>query len=101
MQQVSDWLDKLGLGQYAQRFADNGVGIAALPHLTDQDLKDLGVLLAHRRMILAALGELVPVTTTAAPPQLSNGLKTAPSVAKSPWCSRTSSGRQCYPRVWT
>jgi hypothetical protein len=23
MQRVSDWLEKLGLGQYAQRFAEN------------------------------------------------------------------------------
>jgi class 3 adenylate cyclase len=66
MQQVADWLEKLGLGQYAERFAENGISIAALPHLTDQDLKDIGVLLGHRRIMLAALGELVPVTTTAA-----------------------------------
>jgi class 3 adenylate cyclase len=66
MQQVADWLDKLGLGQYAECFAENGISIAALPHLTDQNLKDIGVLLGHRRIMLAALGELVPVTTAAA-----------------------------------
>jgi SAM domain (Sterile alpha motif) len=66
MQQIPDWLEKLGLGQYAQRFAENGISIAALPHLTDQDLTEIGVLLGHRRIMLAALGELVPVTTTAA-----------------------------------
>ena len=66
MQQVADWLEKLGLGQYAVRFAENGISIAALPHLTDQDLKDIGVLLGHRRITLAALGELAPVTTAAA-----------------------------------
>ena len=38
MQQIADWLEKLGLGQYAQRFAENGIDIAALPHLTDKDL---------------------------------------------------------------
>jgi class 3 adenylate cyclase/tetratricopeptide (TPR) repeat protein len=65
MQQVADWLEKLGLGQYAQRFAENGINTAALPHLTDQDLKDIGVLLGHRRIMLAALGELVPGATTA------------------------------------
>ncbi len=58
MQQVADWLWKLGLGQYAQRFAENGISIAALPHLTDRDLKEIGVLLRHRRIILAAIGEL-------------------------------------------
>ena len=55
MQQVSDWLEKLGLGQYAERFAENGISISALPHLSDQDLKDIGVLLGHRRIMLAVL----------------------------------------------
>jgi SAM domain (Sterile alpha motif) len=27
MQQVADWLEKLGLGQYAQRFAENGIDV--------------------------------------------------------------------------
>jgi class 3 adenylate cyclase len=58
MQQVSDWLEKLGMSRYAQRFAENGISIAALPHLTDQDLKEIGVLLGHRRIMLAAIGEL-------------------------------------------
>jgi hypothetical protein len=53
MQQVADWLKKLGLGQYAQCFADNGIDLSVLPHLTDQDLKDIGVLLGHRRKMLA------------------------------------------------
>ena len=70
MQQVTDWLKKLGLGQYAQRFAENGINVAALPHLTDQDLKDIGVLLGHRRIMLAAIGKLadqVPATPVAGP----------------------------------
>lgn len=36
MQQVTDWLEKLGLGQYAQRFAENDISFAVLPDLTDQ-----------------------------------------------------------------
>ena len=55
MQQIADWLQKLGLGQYAQRFAENDIDVSVLPHLTDQDLKDLGVPLGHRRKILAAI----------------------------------------------
>jgi hypothetical protein len=42
MPQVSDWLEKLGLGQYAQRFAENDISFSVLPDLTDQDLKDIG-----------------------------------------------------------
>jgi class 3 adenylate cyclase len=58
MQQIADWLEKLGMSEYAQRFAENGVSFAALRHLTDQDLKDIGVLLGHRRIMLAAIREL-------------------------------------------
>jgi hypothetical protein len=58
VQEIAEWLDKLGMSEYAQRFAENGIGVAALRHLTDQDLKDIGVLLGHRRVMLAAIGEL-------------------------------------------
>jgi hypothetical protein len=43
MQQIADWLEKLGLGQYAQPFGENDINLAILPHLRDQDLKELGV----------------------------------------------------------
>ena len=43
MQQIADWLKKLGMSEYAERFAETGLMPAALPHLTDQDLKDIGV----------------------------------------------------------
>ncbi len=42
---IAQWLDGLGLGQYAQGFADNGIDIEALPHLRDEDFERLGVLL--------------------------------------------------------
>jgi class 3 adenylate cyclase len=63
MQQITDWLEKLGMSEYAQRFAENGINVTALPHLTDQDLKDIGVLLGHRRIILAAIGQLAAPAT--------------------------------------
>src|SRR5262249_50105089 len=65
MQPIVEWLDKLGLGHYAQRFGENGIDLSDLRHLTDQDLKDIGVLLGHRRRMLAAIAELagaVPAT---------------------------------------
>ena len=43
MQQIADWLEKLGMSEYAQRFAENGIDLRVLPDLTDQDLKDIGV----------------------------------------------------------
>jgi class 3 adenylate cyclase len=58
MQQISDWLGQLGLGQYAPRFAENDINFAILPDLTDQDLKELGVSsLGHRRQLLRAIAE--------------------------------------------
>ena len=59
MQQITDWLEKLDLGQYAQRFAENDINFAILPDLTDQDLKEIGVAsLGHRRQLLRAITEL-------------------------------------------
>jgi hypothetical protein len=56
---VTDWLEKLGMSKYAQRFADNDIDFSILGDLTDQDLKDLGVAsLGHRRKILRAIAEL-------------------------------------------
>jgi SAM domain (Sterile alpha motif) len=68
MQQVTDWLEKLEMSEYAQRFADNDIDFSMLGHLTDQDLKDLGVTsLGHRRKILRAIAELDSPEAAVAP----------------------------------
>jgi SAM domain (Sterile alpha motif) len=43
----TSWLRQLGLPQYAQRFAENGIDFSILRDLIDEDLKVLGVLLGH------------------------------------------------------
>ena len=59
MQQVADWLEKLGLGQYAQRFAENDISFSILSDLTDQHLEKIGVAsLGHRLQLLRAIAEL-------------------------------------------
>jgi class 3 adenylate cyclase len=58
MQQIADWLEKHGLGQYAQVFDENGIDFSVLPDLTDQDLEKLGVLLGHRRKLLRSISNL-------------------------------------------
>ena len=58
MRGIAEWLAALGLGEYAQRFANNAIDLSILRDLTEQDLKDLGVLLGHRRKILRAIAEL-------------------------------------------
>jgi predicted ATPase/class 3 adenylate cyclase len=55
---IAEWLSSLGMSEYAERFAENGIDISVLRYLTDQDLKDIGVLLGHRRKMLAAVSEL-------------------------------------------
>src|SRR5499427_4717182 len=58
MKGIAEWLASIGLSEYAQRFADNGIDLSVIRDLTEQDLKDLGVLLGHRRKILRAVAEL-------------------------------------------
>jgi class 3 adenylate cyclase len=58
MQQVADWLKRLGMSEYAERFAENRIDLSVLPDLTDQDLKDLGILLGDRRKMLRAIRDL-------------------------------------------
>jgi len=65
MQQIEDWLKKLGMAEHAQRFAENRIDLSVLRDLSDQDLKDLGVAaLGDRRRMLRAISEL----SAAAPP---------------------------------
>ncbi len=59
MQQIAEWLEKLGLSQYAQRFAENDIDSSVLRDLTDADLEKIGVSLGHRKKILRAIAELV------------------------------------------
>lgn len=66
MQQIADWLDELGLVQYAKRFAENGIDVSVLPELRDEDFDRLGVLLGHRRKMLRAVAELNQAELTAA-----------------------------------
>ena len=83
MQQIAEWLEKLGMSEYAQRFAENDIDASVLPHLTDQSLKELGVSLGHRLKILAAIKELSGPNPNRLPPQRSRNRMTPPSAAKS------------------
>ena len=62
IKEISDWLEELGMSEYAERFSENKIDVSVLRHLTDQDLKDIGVPLGHRRKMLAAITslELIP-----------------------------------------
>jgi SAM (Sterile alpha motif) domain-containing protein len=47
MEEIAEWLEKLGMAEYAEVFAENKINISALRYLTDQDLKDIGIPLGH------------------------------------------------------
>jgi class 3 adenylate cyclase len=55
MSDLAAWLETLGLGQYAPVFAANDVDRDALPYLTEQELKELGLSSGHRKKLLHAL----------------------------------------------
>jgi SAM domain (Sterile alpha motif) len=42
MEQIEDWLKKLGMSEYTQHFVENRIDLSVLPELTDQDLEKLG-----------------------------------------------------------
>src|SRR5215472_15282098 len=71
MEQIADWLKKLGMSEYADRFVENRIDISVLPDLTEQHLKDLGIALGDRLKILRAIRDLggasVAVTEPSAP----------------------------------
>ena len=60
---VGKWLRDLGLGQYEAAFRESSIDGQVLPHLTLEDLKEIGVAtVGERRKLLAAIGSLVGST---------------------------------------
>ncbi|MDH3714770.1 MAG: AAA family ATPase [Gammaproteobacteria bacterium] len=58
MDNVAQWLQQLGLSQYASVFAANDIDEEVLTELTDTDLEKLGVTLGHRKKLLKAIAAL-------------------------------------------
>ncbi len=65
--EVTRLLEELGLGEYARTFVDNAISFRALPALTEEDLKELGLKLGHRRILQQAVATL---SDTPSPAQL-------------------------------
>jgi class 3 adenylate cyclase len=63
------WLNALGLGQYLQVLIDNAIDFETLPNATDDQLKDLGVRPAHRKILLSAASSLAMPNRTDTPGQ--------------------------------
>jgi class 3 adenylate cyclase/tetratricopeptide (TPR) repeat protein len=56
---VTKWLEALGLGKYVDVFVENDVDLHTLPVLTEDDLKELGLSLGHRRALQKAIATLL------------------------------------------
>ena len=66
---ITAWLLSLGMQRYAAAFRDHEIDWEALPKLTAEDLKDLGVVLGgHRRKLLKAIAALCSEPAPAAAP---------------------------------
>jgi predicted ATPase/class 3 adenylate cyclase len=77
MGQISEWLKKLGMSEYAEKFSENDIDMAVLPDLTDQHLKDLGVSLGHRLRMLRAIREFGDTPVAGMAPSASLTTETA------------------------
>ena len=60
--QITTWLDGIGLAQYAAVFVENAIDFEILPDVTEADLEKLGVALGHRKRILRAIAALPTVS---------------------------------------
>mgnify|MGYP001814446404 CR=1 FL=1 len=61
---VDKWLCDLGLDQYVSAFEKNDVDGRVLHLMTNEELKELGVSLGHRKLRLAAIGDASSGATT-------------------------------------
>jgi class 3 adenylate cyclase/energy-coupling factor transporter ATP-binding protein EcfA2 len=58
---IRAWLEEIGLGEHATAFAENGIDRELLPHLTGEDLKELGMSkLGDRKKLSLAVDALEP-----------------------------------------
>jgi hypothetical protein len=61
---IAAWLRSLGLERYGQAFLNAEVTPEALPELTDADLRELGLPLGPRKLVLRAICDLAGPSTT-------------------------------------
>src|SRR3954464_13586625 len=60
MSGITEWLERIGLGQYSQLFQSNGIDLGSLEEITNDDLKDIGVSkLSDRKLLLKEIDRLV------------------------------------------
>ena len=58
MREIEQWLIRIGLDQYGPLFVEQAIDLSVLPALRNDDLKELGIPLGHRKRFLRAISEL-------------------------------------------
>jgi SAM domain (Sterile alpha motif) len=83
LQQLTDWLEELGMAQCSRCFQANDVDFSILPDLSDQDLEKIGVhSLGHRRELLRAIADLTKSDPNLTRPGSSNSGQRKPDLAE-------------------
>jgi class 3 adenylate cyclase/predicted ATPase/energy-coupling factor transporter ATP-binding protein EcfA2 len=76
---INAWLEARGLGHLAGIFSEHDIDVEVLPHLTDGDLRELGLSLGVRRKLLSAIAsDAAPRASDAGP---ADGAASAPAAA--------------------
>ena len=69
---IDGWLRGIGLAEYAEMFRANDINMELLGQLTNDDLKDIGVVsLGHRKKLLEAIAERAGDVSVSSEPTLS------------------------------
>jgi len=84
MSEIRDWLNGLGLAEYADAFERERIDIAAVHTLSDMDLRELGLPMGPRNKLKAALAALKTAEDTV----------TAPAVGTAPERGRLDAERR-------
>ena len=66
---IETWLAELGLGEYVEAFVAERIERSDLPHVTEADLKEMGLPIGPRRRVLAAIEQLSADQTADSPSQ--------------------------------
>jgi hypothetical protein len=84
---IEGWLRGIGLDQYAAMFRTNDIDFQLLGRLTNEDLKDIGVLsFGHRKKLLEAIAKLSSAPS-ASPPAMPVMLAPIPAGGTQPLVS--------------
>ena len=77
---IRQWLEKLGLAQYGDRFEADDIDLDVLPSLSEQDFEKLGVSMGHRKKLLKAIAELNGAPSSSVASATMAGARGSPSL---------------------